>query len=343
MSTLRERRGRVLVAVIAASLGASPSTFAPKPFHPGQSRARRLRPSMASWGWALPWVFWVSKAFTALETGSSCRWASARAISWDRPNSIANLQDEIGDLLYEQGDLDGALAAFRATIAPLEELEGNFPGIRPRLGRSHRRIGDILGDQGDLDGMRAAFRASLAIDYWFNIVPEAPDPSLLAASYERVGVALRDKGDREEARSVLRAGLAIREWLAARGASGTSTQRDPSRDSASDILRDRGELRRAAYSVAVAERLAELGLLSEVSPERPDNPWVPALGARLAVAERLAEKDPLSAPAQREFCEIGKVFRDRADLDVALAACRAGLAIAERRAARAPSSVSHHT
>ncbi|TNJ34041.1 tetratricopeptide repeat protein, partial [Chlorobaculum thiosulfatiphilum] len=71
-----------------------------------------------------------------------------------------------GDVLRDQGDLDGALNAFRESLAVSQRLAASDPshaGWQRDLSVSQEKIGNVLRDQGDLDGALNAFRESLAV------------------------------------------------------------------------------------------------------------------------------------------------------------------------------------
>ena len=60
-----------------------------------------------------------------------------------------------GDVLRDQGDLAGALAAYRESLAVrrrLAEADPSNAGWQRDLSVSHEKIGDVLRDQGDLAG-----------------------------------------------------------------------------------------------------------------------------------------------------------------------------------------------
>src|SRR5205814_2010078 len=72
----------------------------------------------------------------------------------------------LGDVLRAQGDLPGALEAYRASLAIADSLAKAEPGNAGRqsdLSVAQERVGDVLRAQGDLPGALEVYRASLAI------------------------------------------------------------------------------------------------------------------------------------------------------------------------------------
>jgi tetratricopeptide (TPR) repeat protein len=72
----------------------------------------------------------------------------------------------MGDVLRAQGDLAGALQAYRETQTILTRLAAADPsnaGWQRDLSVSHNKVGDVLRAQGDLAGALKAYRESLAV------------------------------------------------------------------------------------------------------------------------------------------------------------------------------------
>ena len=72
--------------------------------------------------------------------------------------------NKVGDVLSDQGDLAGALAAYRESLAVsrrLAEADPSNAGWQRDLSVSQQKMGDVLRDQGDLAGALAAYRESL--------------------------------------------------------------------------------------------------------------------------------------------------------------------------------------
>jgi len=71
-----------------------------------------------------------------------------------------------GDVLRSQGDLSGALTAYRESLALSRRLAESDPsnaGWQRDLSVSQEKIGDVLRSQGDLSGALTAYRESLAL------------------------------------------------------------------------------------------------------------------------------------------------------------------------------------
>ena len=75
-------------------------------------------------------------------------------------------QEKVGDVLLAQGDLAGALQAYRESLAIRARLAAADPsnaGWQRDLSVSQEKVGDVLLAQGDLAGALQAYRESLAI------------------------------------------------------------------------------------------------------------------------------------------------------------------------------------
>jgi tetratricopeptide (TPR) repeat protein len=74
---------------------------------------------------------------------------------------------KVGDVLNSQGNLEGALDAYRASLAIVQRLTGQHGPddavLQADLSKYHRKVGDALSAQGNLEGARGAYRVSLAI------------------------------------------------------------------------------------------------------------------------------------------------------------------------------------
>ena len=84
--------------------------------------------------------------------------------AWQRDLSVSH--NRIGDVLFSQGDSDGALAACRAALTIAKRSSAATPPTPngcADLSVSHKKVGDVLLSQGDRDGALAAYRAALAI------------------------------------------------------------------------------------------------------------------------------------------------------------------------------------
>ena len=286
---------------------------------------------------------------------------------WKRDLSVSH--DKIGDVLRAQGDLGGALQAYRASLAVREHLAAVDPanaGAQRDLSVSHTRIGDVLLAQGDLVGALQAYRLSLGLVERL----AATDPANagwqrdLSVNPDRIGDVLLAQGDLGGALEAYRASLAVRERLAAADPSNAGWQRDlsVSHNNIGIVLRVQGDLDGAlqAYraSMAVRERLAAAdpsnagwqrdlsgshNQIGDVLLAQGDlGGALQAFRASLAVAERLAAADPFNAGWQGDLAQIhiniGDVLLAQGDLGAALQLYRASMAVRERLAAVDPSN-----
>jgi len=221
-----------------------------------------------------------------------------------------------GDRLLAQGDLAGALSAYREYQTIMQRLTAADPsnaGWQRDLSVSHDRIGDVLLAQGDLGGALQAYRAT------FTILERlaAADPSNagwqrdLSVSHNKIGDVLRAQGDLGGALQAYRASLAVAERLAAADPSNAGWQFDLgiSHERIGSVLQAQGDL---SAALTAFERKRE-------------------------IISRLAAADPSNAGWQRDLSvshnKIGDVLLAQGDLGGALQAYRAALAVRERLAA----------
>jgi len=288
--------------------------------------------------------------------------------SYWRGQHCALIVDQ-GDVLRDQGDLPGALLAYRESLAvrkSLAEADPENTVWQRDLSVSKERIGDVLRDQGDLAGALAAYRESLSV---IRRLAEA-DPSDagrqrdLSVSHNKAGDVLRDQGDLAGALAAYRESLAVRKRLAEADPSNEGCQRDlsVSYERTGNVRLAQGDLpgALAAYreSLAVRKRLAESDPSNagwqrdlSVSQEKigdvllAQGDLAGALAAyreSLAVSKRLAQADPSNAGWQRDLSvsqeKIGDVLLAQGDLAGALAAYRESLAVRKRLAQADPSN-----
>jgi tetratricopeptide (TPR) repeat protein len=288
--------------------------------------------------------------------------ATAEQPGWARERS--SVLNRRGNVLLDQGDLPGALTAYRESLAigcRLAEFDPSNAGWQRDLSVGQEKVGNVLRDQGDLPEALAAFQEALAIR---RRLAES-DPSNtgwqrdLSVSHERVGYALRQQGDLTGALAAFRESLAIRRRLAESDPSVAGWQRDlsVSHNQVGDVLREQGDLPSAlaAYheDLAISRRLAEAdpsnaGWQRDVSVshdrignmllEQGDLPVALATYREsLAIRRRLAEADPSNTGWQRDLSvshsKVGDVLREQGELPGALAAYREALAIIRRLAA----------
>jgi tetratricopeptide (TPR) repeat protein len=186
---------------------------------------------------------------------------------WVRERSV--LLTFQGDVLQEQGDLRGALEAFRKYLQVSERLAGSDPLDAERqrdLSIAHNKVGHVLREQGDLPGALEAFQKSLQVRQRL----AGSDPSHagwqrdLSVSHNKVGEVLRVQGDLRGAIEAFRESLKVSERLADSDPSHAGWQRDVSFNQTciAQILDRQGDhaeaLRHALASLAIDERLAAL-------------------------------------------------------------------------------------
>jgi tetratricopeptide (TPR) repeat protein len=137
----------------------------------------------------------------------------------------------LGNVLGLQGDLAGALQAYRDGLAISERLaraDATNAGWQRDLSVSRYKVGDVLQAQGDLAGALQAYRDGLAIRERLARADatNAGWQRDLSVSHEKVGEVLQAQGDLAGALQAYRDGLAIRERLARSDATNAGWQRD---------------------------------------------------------------------------------------------------------------------
>ncbi len=135
-----------------------------------------------------------------------------------------NSHNNLGTLLRDTGDPEGAREAHQAAIAIGERLVAQNPTVsdyQSGLAIDHHSLGVLLRETGDPEGAREAFQAAIAIGE--RLVAQNPTVSdyqnSLAASHLNLGVLLRETGDPEGAREAHQAAIAIQERLLAQNPS----------------------------------------------------------------------------------------------------------------------------
>ena len=266
---------------------------------------------------------WIELGEEWLTTGSLANaldcFLSAQAAA-DRngdQRDLSTSHNKIGNVLEAQGDLVGALAAYRTCLAIRDTLasrDADNTQWQRVLYVSQVNIGDVLVAQGDLPGALAAYHTGLAI-----MEPlAARDASNtlwqrdLCISNVKLGDVLVAQGDLPGALAAYHTGLAIMEPLAARDAGNTQWQRDlsVSQEKIGNVLVAQGDLPGA----------------------------LAAYRTGLGIMETLAARDAGNTQWQRDLSvsqqKIGNVLVAQGDLPGALAAYRTGLGIMETLAAR---------
>jgi tetratricopeptide (TPR) repeat protein len=274
------------------------------------AQATRLDPDKAIYWGTLGDIAMTHGGLDVALAAYQAAMAASQKSGDERDLSISH--DRIGDVLRAQGDLAGALDAFRKGLVIRETLSrrdaGNMEWQRD-LSISHDRIGDVLSAQGDLAGALDAFRKGLAIRETLSR-RDADNMEWqrdLSISHNRIGDMRSEQGDLAGALDAFRKGLAIRETLSSRDAGNMEWQRDLSisHDRIGDVLSAQGDLAGA----------------------------LDAFRKGLAIAEILSCRDAGNMQWQRDLSvshdKIGDVLSAQDDLAGALDAYGKYLAIAE--------------
>jgi tetratricopeptide (TPR) repeat protein len=240
--------------------------------------------------------------------------ALTRALAAEAPANLEWQRDvpvslnRLGDVLWEQGDLAGALAAHREALGSLRALAPRYPGgLRRDISLTSSKIGDVLAAQGDRDGALAAHRESL--DIARALSAEAPDnPEWqrdVSVNLNKIGDLLSAQDDLAGALAAYREALDIRRKVAARDDANLLWQRD---------------------------LVVSLNRIGDALAARKDR--VGALAAYregLEITRKLAARDPGNTRWQNDVGlsleKIGDALAAEGDRAGALAAYRDGLAI----------------
>ncbi|MHB9007233.1 MAG: tetratricopeptide repeat protein, partial [Limisphaerales bacterium] len=149
--------------------------------------------------------------------------------AWQRERSA--MLDRQGDVLSAQGDLAGALQAYRASLTVSQRLASADPsnaGWQRDLSVSQERVGDVLMAQGDLAGALQAYREALTVTQRL----ASADPSNaawqrdLSLSQTLIGQVLMKQEQWREALPHLEQSLLIDERIAARDPTNVTWQKD---------------------------------------------------------------------------------------------------------------------
>ena len=199
----------------------------------------------------------------------SARQALARLSASDPSNldcrrDLSVSQERIGDLLQAQGDLEGALREYRASLevsGSLSDADPSDLGSRRDVSVSHDRIGDVLQEQGDLTGALRAYRAGLRARQ--RLAASATSHMAwqrgLSVSHSKLGDILLTQGNLSGALREYRTNMKICERLSALDPSNDVWQRDRSisHTKLGDVLRSRGELPGALREYGVGLQVSE--------------------------------------------------------------------------------------
>jgi tetratricopeptide (TPR) repeat protein/tRNA A-37 threonylcarbamoyl transferase component Bud32 len=224
----------------------------------------------------------------------------------------------VGDVLYQQNDLDHALCQHRiaATLLTAQQISDPAQAADDLLSREHGRIGDLLLRRGDLEGTSAQYQAALASAQRAARDGAPQHQQALAMAFDQLGQLEVSRGEPRRGLEDLRKAWAITQRLLASDPGGVAWLKDAWSEHA-----------------AIGDALLRLGDPAAAASEHQ---------AALDVADRWAAADPKSAEPLRERSistdRLAELARLRGDIPGALARYRTGLAIAETLAARDPSS-----
>ncbi|MEO8128207.1 MAG: tetratricopeptide repeat protein [Bryobacteraceae bacterium] len=310
----------------------------------------------------------VRLALSAI-TGWLQRFPSEKADQpeWIRERSA--LLSYQGNMLRDQGDLVGALAAYRESLDGTQWLALADPSNtvwQRDLSLSQEKMGDVLRDQGDLAGAMATYQQSLHISQRL----AAADPSNtiwqrdVSTSQEKLGDVLREQGNLAGALGAYQESMDVRRRLADTDPSNTIWQRDlsTSQEKTGDVLRDQGDLAGALgvyrESMDVRRQLADTDpsntiwqrdltvshdKLGNVLRDQGDLAGaLSAYGVSLELRQHLVSADPFNARWQHDLCvaqdNVGDVLRDRGDLIGALSAYSKSLELRQQLVSADPSN-----
>ncbi|HEX4706327.1 MAG TPA: tetratricopeptide repeat protein, partial [Candidatus Udaeobacter sp.] len=161
---------------------------------------------------------------------------------------IANTQDLLGDVEFDRGNLETAVAWRQRSLATWEQLVAESPDDTARqrnLSRSYIKVGDVESAQGDLDGALKSYRDSLAIAE--KLVKQDPGNAGwqrdLSISYDKVGDVQNAQGDLDGALKSFRDSVAIRDKLAKQDPGNADWQRNlsVSYEKVGDVQRTQGD------------------------------------------------------------------------------------------------------
>jgi tetratricopeptide (TPR) repeat protein len=344
------------------NLGAIAGLGDPKRARDAYLKAVELDPSDVS---SMLWVGWIEKERGHLDE-------AARHLN--RVLSLATGDDtvrhrywarlSVGDIRVARGDLNAAMADYRAAAAIVDRLpkaDLNNAGWQRDLSVSYARIGDVQVAQGNLSEALTSFRDSLAIaDRLAKADPgNAEWQRDLSVSFNKVGDVLVAQGNLSEALTSFRDSLAIRDRLAKADPGNAGWQRDlsVSFNRVGDVLVAQGNLSEALKSYQAShdifDRLAKADpgnagwqrdlsvsydRVGDVQVKQGNLPEaLKSFRDSLAIRDRLAKADPGNAEWQRDLSvshsKIGGLLMKQEKPSEALVHYRADLSIAEKLAA----------
>jgi tetratricopeptide (TPR) repeat protein len=276
----------------------------------------------------------------------------------------------LGDVRWNRGDLDGALASYRDSLAVYRRelaIDPKSPLYRRDVSVSQLKIANVLLDRGDLDGAIAAEREMIAIREQL-VTEQRGRKSIddLAEGYQALGAVERARGELDAALATFRKELALRTELGAVAPDDGDAQSmlALAHEDLGDVLSNRGDLAAALVEYRAAQALRE-----RVAARDPDNPiWQENLGvarerigfnlfsqgdvahaldeygACRAIRERVVAADPDNARKIRDlavaYSNEGEAQFRLGHHDLALARLAQAMPLLERLVARDPANAS---
>jgi tetratricopeptide (TPR) repeat protein len=258
----------------------------------------------------------------AAEDPDNARW---RNLFWSIGILLGITLMDQGDVLHGQGDLAGALSAYREGLALFKAAASQTEALQAErqqnLAVASYKIGNVLREQGKLDEALAAYEDNLAIRR-VQAAKNANDTSwqfILSTSYWNIGTVLQELDKLDEALAAYRNSLAIDKAL---------VEKDRGIDPWQDHL--------LSVDLKVADVLTAQNKLDEALAAYRDA----AVIARTLVAKHgdQANNDKWQHDLAQSYGGIGIVLRAQGKLEEAVAAYRASLAIIQALTAKDPSN-----
>lgn len=264
----------------------------------------------------------AGEVFRRLEAVAQ-RQSEKKPADLDLQRTYAITKGFVADVLYDQGDLDGALAKYgeaqKILLSLLSHTEDkHWVQWMRDLAVNLNRVGDIARIGGDYQGALKAYKYALQMTE--ELVKELPDELLLrfdmAVCYGKIGSAQRLANDLEGALASFDLAVQIDDSLVARQPDNAGYLRDTTVN-----LNWIGNIKRLMGKPKEA-----------LEPFRRSH----------EITQKLVARDPgntlYRADLSASFANIGNVRADSGDMDGALDAYRSALAIAEYLADLDPSN-----
>ncbi len=287
-----------------------------------------------------------------------------------RPLSLFDRRERIGDVLVALGKGAEALATYQARLTIAERMaaqEPDNPKWQRELSANHVRIGDVLAALGEGDGALASYQVRLAVaERMANQDPANPRwQQELASSYSRVGDMLAAQGQPARAMAAYQAGRAIYARLVEQAPTNLQWEQEfaLSQEKVGDMFAAQDQPNEAL--AAYREGLSKRAWLAERAPENlslqrdlalsqekigelltSQNRYSEALTAYrtgLVIRTQLVQRDADQPHLQQELAaahaKLADLFTTLGPQTEALAAYQAELAIRTRLVDREPDNV----